>query len=170
MLEIVGASNLENLRSHTKGRGRRLCPSQYAGTRLKRGIPEDGHVRHHRDRFLEQLNTFPGEIVDRERDSRNVSSRPREGGNEPGANGINTNRHDDRDRRGCMARGVDAFCRYRHDHVDSQPDEFSGESRETVEDPFGESVLGQQVLSLDVTPVTQTPSKGVFQWRIRRDG
>ena len=88
--------------------------------------------------------------------SRNVSTRPRQAGNESRPNGITTEGHDDRDHLSCVLRSLDCFIPCGHDDVDLDMDQLGRERGEAIEFSLCISILNDNVFPLDVPKLAQT--------------
>jgi hypothetical protein len=119
------------------------------------GIPEDRHAGDAGQELLDELQPFPSEIRSKSAQPGDISSRPRETGDEPRSNGISRRCHHDGDRLGC-ALGSKGPGRTRgHDDIHLETDELRREVWERLGLAVRITVLDHDVLTFHVAEVAQ---------------
>src|SRR6266545_3488109 len=119
-------------------------------------IPEDGHAREAGNDLLQKLQLFSAYLWGKRGQSSNVPTWPRQTGDEPVANGIIIEPHDNGNLNSCFLGGT-GWCRTtRDDDIYVEPHEFGREFTQTSWLPLCISILNDNVFALHVTKLAQT--------------
>ena len=154
-LELLGPAHLQGVQLYTQGAGRLLRRLPLQGDAGVRRIPEDGDPRDFRHELFEQLQPFPGEPDGPAVEPRDIPLRAGEAGDEPRADRVPTDRHDDRDGGRRLLGRVDRRRRICDDDIRREADQLRGEVRQTALVILRRAVRNRQVLTLEIPEVAQ---------------
>lgn len=119
-------------------------------------LPEDRDPTGCRDGLREILQALADEVCVEVGQPRDIATRPREAGNQPGRNRIGDRREDDGNDR-CRLPGGQRRRRARGDNnIHLERNQFGRKGRKRIELALGIPVFDHDVTSLDITEVTQS--------------
>src|SRR2546422_1356147 len=118
-------------------------------------IPEDGHLGNQGRDLLEQFQLFSDYLGGQVGQACDVSTRPREAGDEPTPHRIASIRHDNGDRPSSLLGCKGRVRSWRYDHGNVETDEVGREVRESLILSFRGSVLERYVLALHVAEFSE---------------
>ena len=140
----------------SEGAGSRLHLADLVhGTGVAR-IGNDGQPAQIGNELAQYIQPLAGEIGRLDRQPGDVAARPRETRHQAGAERIDRDREDDRDRRGRLPDRVDRAAR-RHDDIDFQPDELGGKLGETLALSLGPAILDRDGTAHAPAELVQAP-------------
>src|SRR5262249_26105374 len=121
-------------------------------------VREDRNPADLGDDLLEQRELFANYFwADAEGQPRDVPARAREARDEPEANRIGaTGNHDDGDRRGSVLGCRHSLRPHRYDDVDLEPDQLAREVGQPVGPALRESIIDDNILTLDPPELAQS--------------
>jgi hypothetical protein len=114
-----------------------------------------------RNDLLQQLKPLRAKLGGHEGHARHVATRSRQAGDETLGDWIGASRHDDRDRAGCLFRGLYQRVRPgRDDDIDLRSDQLLGEIVEQLNIQFRGAILDGDRLAFDPAQLAKTGEEG----------
>src|SRR5262249_1646467 len=118
--KITRCPHLKRLELYSQHGGRALCLAELGIGMI--WVPQAGYAGYPRCRFFEQLNSLSGQLVVNIRDTRDISTWPREARHEPACDGIVAHDNHNRDRSRRCLDDWGLFAAERKDHVWTKTD------------------------------------------------
>jgi hypothetical protein len=167
--EVGRSVHLHGAQRHAQGVRRDLHRAPFEHLLRIGRIPQHRHLRGLRQEGFEEVEPIARDLRGKPGDPGDIAAGPRQTADEAGADGIGTDRHDDRDgaRRG-LGRADPGIPREDHEDIHRELDQLNGEGRQAVETPLRPPILQEAVVALAPAQLVQPVAEGVDGLRVRR--